>query len=294
MHGKLNQRGDINAAECVSCHGNHEIRSVDDPKSSVYAINIPLVCSGCHSDAKKMKKYNIPTNQYSLYINSVHGIQLLKKMDLSAPSCNDCHGNHGAVPPGIESISNVCGTCHALNEELFSQSPHRKAFDQRKIPECEICHGNHGIQPVSDNMLGVGKKSTCIKCHNQTEKNNGYMTAEIMKTLIDSLKTADDSAEKIINQATQKGMDVSDVSFNLKDVRQVLIETRTVLHNADLEKYKETINKGFAITSKAKEAGQEAIDEYYFRRKGLGIVTIVVTFLVILLYLKIRKLEKNK
>ena len=294
VHGKLNLQGNTDAAECVSCHGNHEIRSVDDPKSSVYAINIPKVCSGCHSDKEKMKKYKIPTDQYSLFVNSVHGIQLLKNMDLSAPSCNDCHGNHGAVPPGIESISNVCGTCHALNEELFSQSPHRKAFDRKKIPECEICHGNHGIQPVSDAMLGVGKESTCIKCHNVNDKNKGYTTAKIMKSLIDSLKADDHSAKEIVDEATQKGMDVSDASYNLKNIQQVLIETRTVLHDVNLEKYKETIKKGFDITSKAKETGQEAIDEYYFRRKGLGIVTIIVTFLVILLYLKIRKLEKNK
>ena len=294
VHGKLNRQGNTDVAECVSCHGNHEIRSVEDPKSSVYAINIPQVCSGCHSDVAKMKRYKIPTNQYSLFVNSVHGIQLLKNMDLSAPSCNDCHGNHGAVPPGIESISNVCGTCHALNEELFSQSPHRKAFDQRKIPECEICHGNHGIQTVSDDMLGVGKGATCIKCHNVNDNNKGYMTAKIMKSLIDSLKDDDLSAKKIVDEAIQKGMDVSDASYNLKNVRQVLIETRTVLHNVNLKKYKESISKGFEITSKAKEAGRDAIDEYYFRRKGLGIVTIIVTFLVILLYLKIRKLEKNK
>ena len=120
------------------------------------------------------------------------------------------------------------------------------------------------------------------------------MTAKVMKSLIDSLKADDQTAQKIINNAIQKGMDVSDASYNLKGVRQVLIETRTVLHNVNLEKYKESIKKGFEITSKAKQTGEDAIDEYYFRRKGLGVVTIIVTILVILLYLKIRKLERNK
>ena len=294
IHGKLNQQGNIDAAECVSCHGNHEIRSVNDPKASVYATNIPLVCSGCHSNEKKMRKYNIPTNQYALFVNSVHGLQLLQKMDLNAPSCNDCHGNHGAIPPGIESISNVCGTCHSLNEELFSQSPHRKAFDERKIPECEICHGNHGIQRTTDNMLGTGESSTCIKCHKVDDKSKGFITAKAMKSLIDSLKSDDKAAQKIVDEAAQKGMDISDASFALKDIKQVLIESRTVLHSADLEKYKESIQKGFEITTKAEKAGQDAVDDYYFRRKGLGIVTIMVTILAILLYLKIKRLEKSK
>jgi predicted CXXCH cytochrome family protein len=293
VHGKLNQQGNIDAAECVSCHGNHEIRNVNDPKSLVYATNIPQVCSKCHSDEKKMKKYNIPTNQYSLFVNSVHGQQLLKKMDLNAPSCNDCHGNHGAVPPGVESISNVCGTCHSLNEELFTQSPHKKIFDEKNIPECEICHGNHGIHHTTDNMFGIGEASTCIKCHNVNDKNKGFIIAKIMRSIIDSLKSGEYNAQKIVNEAAQKGMDVSDASFALKDIKQVLIESRTILHSANLEKYKESVQKGFEITSKAEKAGQDAIDNYYFRRKGLGIVTIVVTFLVILLYLKIRRLEKK-
>ena len=65
-----------------------------------------------------MKEYGIPTDQYEKYSKSVHGVALLQKHDLGAPACNKCHGNHGATPPGVESISKVCGTCHALNADL--------------------------------------------------------------------------------------------------------------------------------------------------------------------------------
>ncbi len=142
----LNAKGDPNAAECASCHGSHEIQPVKDSRSLVYATNIPSVCANCHSDAKLMSKYKIPTDQYDNYVSSVHGVALLEKGDLSSPSCNDCHGNHGAVPPGVESISKVCGTCHVLNMELFEQSPHKKAFDENNYPECESCHGNHLVK----------------------------------------------------------------------------------------------------------------------------------------------------
>jgi hypothetical protein len=136
IHGILNSKGDPNAAECVSCHGSHEIQPVNDSRALVYATKIPSVCSKCHSDEKLMSKYKIPTDQYDKYVSSVHGVALLEKGDLSSPSCNDCHGNHGAVPPGVESISKVCGTCHVLNMELFEQSPHKKAFDEHNYPEC--------------------------------------------------------------------------------------------------------------------------------------------------------------
>lgn len=293
IHGILNSKGDPNAAECVSCHGSHEVQHVNDSRSLVYATKIPSVCARCHSDEKLMSKYKIPTDQYDKYVSSVHGIALLEKGDLSSPSCNDCHGNHGAVPPGVESISKVCGTCHVLNLELFEQSPHKKAFDEHNYPECESCHGNHQIEQATDEMVGTQPNSVCIKCHQPDDKSKGYMIAGKMKKLIDSLNTENSNTKKILDEAVQKGMDVSDAVFSLKDVRQVLIQTRTTIHAFDIDKFKEHISEGFTIIEKAKLSGEEAIDEYYYRRIGLGFSTIIVTLLVVGLYMKLRKLEKK-
>ena len=40
-------------ANCASCHGYHDIRSHDDPKSSIYIDNIPATCGkpDCHPEA---------------------------------------------------------------------------------------------------------------------------------------------------------------------------------------------------------------------------------------------------
>ena len=293
IHGILNAKGDPNAAECVSCHGSHEIQAVNDSRSLVYATKIPGVCSNCHSDKKLMSKYKIPTDQYEKYVSSVHGIALLEKGDLSSPSCNDCHGNHGAIPPGVESISKVCGACHVLNLELFEQSPHKKAFDEKNYPECESCHGNHQIEHATDAMVGTQSSSVCIKCHEPDDKSKGFLIAGQMKKLIDSLNTEDSDTKKILDEAIQKGMDVSDATFSVKDVRQVLIQSRTTIHAFDIDKFKEHIDDGFTIVNKAKLTGEEAIDEYYYRRIGLGISTIVVTLLVVGLYIKLKTLEKN-
>ena len=45
---------------------------------------------------------------------------LLEKGDMSAPACNNCHGNHGAVPPKTRDISVVCSNCHGREGELLS------------------------------------------------------------------------------------------------------------------------------------------------------------------------------
>jgi predicted CXXCH cytochrome family protein len=293
IHGKLNAQGDPNAAECASCHGSHEIQAVNDPRSLVYATNIPSVCANCHSDEKLMAKYKIPTDQFEDYVISVHGVALLEKGDLSSPSCNDCHGNHGAIPPEVESISKVCGTCHVLNMELFEQSPHKKAFDENDLPECETCHGNHLVKPATDAMVGTKEPALCIECHSANDDNDGYMVAAEMKLLIDSLKTEDSETKIILDEAVQKGMDVSDATFSLQDVRQVLIQSRTTIHTFSLDQFKEQINEGYTIVNKAKISGEDAIDEFYYRRIGLGVSTLLVTLLVIGLYIKLKKVEKK-
>lgn len=292
VHGMKVFSGDSKAANCASCHGNHDIKKVNDPNSKVYLTNIPSTCNKCHGDANYMKEYKIPTDQYEKYKRSVHGIALLEKGDKNAPSCNKCHGDHGASPPEAESVSKVCGTCHVLNAQMFQESPHKQAFDTQKINECSGCHNNHDISSPTDNMLGAGEKSVCIKCHKENDK--GFEAAVLMKYMIDSLLKDVELANYYINEAEQKGMDVSDAKFESNDIRKVLITSRTITHYSDTSKYINSIDEGFKITSKAKITGAEAIKEYYFRRYGFGVSTFFIAVLIITLYLKLRKIEKKQ
>ena len=291
VHGKKIFAGDTKVANCASCHGNHDIMPVKDPKSHVYRTNIPGTCNKCHGNAEYMKDYNIPTDQYEKYKSSVHGIAVLEKDDKNAPTCNNCHGDHGAAPPNVESIGKVCGTCHVLNEQMFEQSPHKAAFTKNDLHECAACHSNHGIVHPTDEMLGAGDKSFCIKCHQKGDK--GYTLGVEMKHLIDSLNNDVNIANGFIDQAEQKGMDVSDAKFSYNDINKVLITTRTSVHYSNLGKFEEAIGEGFKITNKAKTEGKEAIDDYYFRRLGLGVSTLFITIITLALYFKLRKIDKK-
>src|SRR6266542_3714522 len=124
VHGKLLKSGETRVATCISCHSVHGIRAITDPLSSVYPSNVAETCSKCHASADYMRGFKIPSDQFDNYKKSVHAKALYDKQDLSAPTCNDCHGNHGATPPGIASVANVCGQCHARQAELFQTSPH--------------------------------------------------------------------------------------------------------------------------------------------------------------------------
>jgi predicted CXXCH cytochrome family protein len=294
VHGMLNAKGDPKPAVCSSCHGSHNIRSPKDIKSSVYAVNLPGTCSTCHSNAEYMKEYKIPTDQYAKYAISVHGVALLQKHDVGAPSCNSCHGNHGATPPGVESVSKVCGTCHALNADLFSSSPHKKAFDDRKLPECETCHSNHDIVSPTDAFIGVTPQAVCSRCHQENQNPKGFVVAKTMRQLADSLDHSAHVADSLVNEAEQRGMEVTDAKFRLRDARQAHLQMRTMVHSFNEAKFREVIDKGMAATSLAQGEAGGAIHEFYFRRFGLGISTLIITILSLTLFAYIRRIEKKQ
>ncbi len=294
VHGMKNAHGDIKVAACASCHGSHDIRSVNDVKSKVYAWNLPTTCGTCHANAKYMKGYRIPTDQVKRFSSSVHGKALLEKHDLGAPACNDCHGNHGAAPPGVESISKVCGTCHALNATLFASSPHKKAFDKRRLPECETCHGYHEIVAATDELLGVSPEATCSRCHRENQNAKGYLVAKTMRHLIDSLESTEKRADSIVANAEQKGMEVSESRFKLRDARQARLQSRTMVHAFNEEKFREVISAGLNVSSIVAREGQAAVNEYFFRRWGLGVATLIITIVAGSLYLTIRMIEKKQ
>ncbi|MBI3004416.1 MAG: cytochrome c3 family protein [Ignavibacteriales bacterium] len=293
VHGKRNVGGDAKAAECASCHGSHEILAAKDVRSHVYPTNLPTTCARCHSDATYMRGYGIASDQYEKFAKSVHGQALLEKKDLGAPACNDCHGNHGAVPPGVESISKVCGTCHALNAELFSASPHKKAYDKRKLPECETCHGNHEVLAVTDDLLGVNEGAVCVWCHGNDKLPRGYHVARTMRQLVDSLMSAEKEATSLVVEAEQKGMEVGESRFMLRQVHQARLETRTKVHSFNEEQFREVAQRGFDVSSKVSEEAGLAIEEYYYRRWGLLVASFIITILAASLYVYIRRIERN-
>jgi predicted CXXCH cytochrome family protein len=294
VHGAKNAAGDIKPAQCASCHGSHDILAPTDVKSHVFPANIPSTCSKCHSDKKYMAQYGIPTDQYEKFARSVHGKALLEKHDLGAPACNSCHGNHGAAPPGVASISNVCGTCHAINAELFAGSPHKTAFDRMDKPECETCHSNHEILPVSKAMLGNQPGAVCATCHSAAANPLGYAAAGAMRSLVDSLDAADSTAAVLVDEAEQKGMEIGEAKFRLRDIRQARMESRTVVHAFSMDKFRPVIDKGMGLASKTRVEAEEAIKEYSFRRLGLGISTLIITLLAVGLYSLIRQIERKQ
>src|SRR6266496_3639463 len=288
VHGKLLKAGEQRVATCISCHSVHGIRAINDPLSSVYPSNVAETCSKCHASADYMRGFAIPVDQFEKYKKSVHAQALYDKQDLSAPTCNDCHGNHGATPPGITSVANVCGQCHARQAELFQVSPHKAAFDQRQFGECIKCHSNHFIAKPGDEMIGLGQRSVCITCHTAGDK--GSVAAGVMRTGIDELIGSIDKSTEILNRAERAGMEVSRPKFEMKEATDALTHARVLIHSSSPAEVDKVIAPGLAASAKDYQAGLGALAERSFRRKGLAISLVFILFLAALVYLKVRQI----
>ena len=291
VHGKRNAQGDTSVATCVSCHGSHGMAAIKDPNGPVYPTHVAETCGRCHANAGYMKKYGIPTDQLQKYETSVHAEALFKRHDLSAPTCNDCHGNHGAAPPGTTSVGNVCGTCHARQSELFAKSPHKTAFDAMNLSECTACHNNHDIGHPTDALIGTASPAVCITCHDKGEA--GYQAADLVHRRLAELTDRIAGADDILKRAARAGMEVSKASFELNDARDSLTNARVVLHSFSADEVEKVIVPGVAISEKAHQAGESALRELLFRRQGLAVSLIVIAVAAASIYFKIRQIERD-
>ena len=292
IHGQLLKTGDIRVATCISCHGVHGIRAVSDALSSVYPLNVAETCAKCHAQATHMAGFKIPIDQYDKYKKSVHAKALYERQDLSAPTCNDCHGNHGAAPPGVASVANVCGQCHARQAELFQASPHKVAFDNMGFGECIKCHNNHDIAAPTDELIGTGSNSVCISCHSQGDK--GFVAAGEMRGMIDGLLVQIEKSQGILDRAERAGMEVSRPKFELREAIDGVTHARVLIHTSAPAEVDKVISPAAGVAEKTYRAGEDALAELSFRRKGLVVSLFFILFLAVLVYMKLREIESRQ
>jgi hypothetical protein len=288
VHGKRLAAGDEAVANCVDCHGVHQLREVNHALSPVHPLRLPQTCGRCHSDAKRMASYKVSTTQLDDYKRSVHWDSLSKRRDLSAPSCASCHGNHGATPPNVTAVAAVCGSCHALQQELYQSSPHQPVFAGMGAGGCVVCHGNHEIVSPTDAMLH-GTASVCGQCHDSASA--GGKLAESMFSGIQNLESSIARSEAILNRARRSGMEVSDAVLRLQDAKESLIKARVAVHAFSDEKIIALFKEGPAIAGETYSAGESILRERDFRRYGLAASLAAILLTIAGLWLVIRKIE---
>jgi hypothetical protein len=310
-HGQHLKAGDTKVAVCTSCHSHHGIRAVSDMESPVYHTRLAKTCATCHSDAKLMagRTYHgreLGHNQYEEWRESIHGHALLDKGDLSAPTCNNCHGNHGALPPQVDSVANACGSCHGKVAKLFSDTLMKHRFEQVGLPGCITCHTSgrrdHLIRQPTDEMLGMTETAVCIRCHQpgkQVPATAGIAPVKVlagaeaareMRAALDDLKQQIQTAETTVAEAGRRGMEVGGPRFDIRKAKDALTTARVLIHGFDPNPVKQQVGEGLTVASEVQASARAALDEYSFRRVWLAWSLVPIAIVIVLLLLYIRTL----
>ncbi|MBK8129795.1 MAG: cytochrome c3 family protein [bacterium] len=183
------QAGDVNAPNCVSCHGEHDILSPADPASHTSVDRLDALCATCHKgyeeslhrkdsvDARLMTCVACHTGHQTQMVHASGGIF---REELPA-TCNRCHSDerhakeflaHGKVMTETEAggVAN-CTQCHVyhFNRKVEGQEPRSNLRMQ-----CENCHSReyqeymrseHGMAHAK----GHTEAPTCITCHGEKD-----------------------------------------------------------------------------------------------------------------------------
>lgn len=182
VHAQAILSGNLEAATCADCHGNHDIQDPDEPRQRVSET-----CAQCH--ASIAEEYNL----------SVHGAALLGEDNPDVPVCTDCHGVHDINNPTTNEFRanspTLCAGCHA-NEEMMGKYGISTAVFSTYVADfhgttatlfeksdpnhqintavCYDCHGVHNILPATDEnsmVLKANLLATCQTCHPDANEN---------------------------------------------------------------------------------------------------------------------------
>ena len=177
VHGALLAAGREDTANCVDCHGAHEMNRATVADAQTAKVHVAETCAQCH--APIVAEFN----------SSVHAAGLLRG-NLDSPTCTDCHGEHDIrqhtdplSPVHARNLAQqVCASCHnsvQLTEkyglsshtfETFSDSYHGLAMrgGAVEVVNCASCHSAHAIKSHLDPTSTVYRDNllqTCGECH---------------------------------------------------------------------------------------------------------------------------------
>jgi predicted CXXCH cytochrome family protein len=292
VHGqRLRETNDAGVATCTDCHPAHEILPASDLESTVHPLNVMETCGSCHSDPRLMALRGFETTQVDEYSASVHGAMLLEEGDVSAPVCNDCHGNHGAAPPGVASVRNVCGQCHSVMADYFAESGHVSVFEEEDLPGCALCHDHHAIESVSDAQLMDRSADVCFACHAADDPLGSEFRA--IAELLDSLDGVVAASRHVLEEAENLGMEVHQALFELEDVNNARTRARSAVHTFSSGPVREEVAAGLVVADQAAVRGEEALQEHGFRRVGLGVSVLIILFLISGLFLRMKEMDER-
>jgi hypothetical protein len=218
-----------NKHDCSDCHTeytreSHPVKTF--ASSREHSISVAGVCRKCHAEKATLLR---GSTHYNLSFQV--GETLVRKGDLKAPVCTDCHGFHAVGPKATyEVLSGVpCRKCHEDIFRIYAGSVHGKARQkgEHRAPLCASCHFAHEINftAMTDKIKGA-----CLECHKGVEgiHNKWLPNAELHLSAVACAACHVPASEKgislqLIDQQTGK-------SFTREQILQLLGNTNEELN----------------------------------------------------------------
>ncbi len=285
QHGKSLLEGNSRVAVCSDCHGYHDVLSVSDPNSTVYALNLPKTCNKCHGNEKIMNHYDLPTDIFEKYKNSVHGRALFEKKDTGVANCASCHGSHGAVPPGVKDIGATCGKCHVNEKNNFLESVHAKVVEQGKFSECVSCHSNHEVAPANVAMYD----HVCAQCHQP--QSPAFQVGQRIHDLLQRSENELSETTMIVKQAAIEGIFVEEEEGLLEEAKTKVVEMQPLQHTLSYQKLAEVYGQAEARTTEIKKMIADKRQGLKWRKIALIPIWIFVFIMSWALIMKYKQLK---
>jgi hypothetical protein len=155
---------ELEPADCTSCHGTHEILTLETLRETEGIRVMNAACVSCHETQ-------------ALAVTDPHA---------DSVSCGACHGPHATlgiddaeagVAPLLQTAT--CGDCHEDAAAAFPSDGHGAALTEANIqtlaaldlrgiegpPTCTSCHGGHGMVAIDDTASVVLHVDACASCH---------------------------------------------------------------------------------------------------------------------------------
>ncbi len=145
VHGQAVKNGEMDAPVCTSCHGEHGILPISDPRSPVSAARLAeKTCAPCHESVALDERYGNSTGRLDSYVDSYHGLKR-QASDVRVANCASCHGSHRILPhtdPRSSiypaNLQSTCGRCHPGISEVLAQGPIHAADEGGKTGWAEF------------------------------------------------------------------------------------------------------------------------------------------------------------
>ena len=286
-HGRaLFERGNTQAAVCTDCHGAHGTLAAADPRAPTAKANLPATCGRCHADEAVMQGTGHDTDIVERYEQSVHGLALLGDGVRGAPSCADCHGSHGAAPPGVGEVVEVCGRCHVNEKQYYQQSPHAGAPDMG----CVTCHSAHAVSKAGPDLYIGDEPGHCDACHEPGDEASRFaaIVAEGRKRLADGLQETQD----LIDYGKSRGLWFEHEAVYRRESERTLVAVRSLTHALDAAAITKHFEDGKAQQDSTREEIENRGNALRDRKIILSVLVLLLLLMAGLLALKLRVIRR--